>query len=59
MDENADFAKPLPRVQNRILDFWRFRHGRVLSEKRGYCFFPDAKATAEAVAVSFLYLALA
>jgi len=28
-------------------------------KKRGYCFFPDAEAAADAVAVSFLYSALA
>ena len=39
----------------------RFEELVLLSplEKRGYCFFPDAEAAADAVAVSFLYSALA
>ena len=39
----------------------RFEELVLLSplKKRGYCFFPDAEAAADAVAVSFLYSALA
>jgi len=39
----------------------RFEELVLLSglEKHGYCFFPDAEAAADAVAVSFLYSALA
>lgn len=33
--------------------------GEKTSDKRGYCFFPDAEAATDAVAVTFLYSALA
>ncbi len=57
-------AHPFDKVAVRIASYYMktipgIPSGASTLERRGYCFFPDAEAAADAVAVSFLYSALA
>ena len=49
----------LPRGEKSRFGLPAISSGTSTLEKRGYCFFTDADAAADAVAVSFLYSALA